>query len=134
MTRESFEDGLLVTLDEHIRGHDASEPLPAELEKDDELLSDEEFDLLTPEEQDTYLQLLGVKLGKKWTLEGSPKQMLANALAQKLDYIYYGGAAGGGSTGNAGRGGNASTTGACVVRKSSSDGPGRRFIALPVRA
>jgi len=100
MSRERFEDGQLVTLDEHMRGTDASEPFPAifkeDGEDDDYLLSPEEFDLLTPQEKDDYLTLLGVQLGKTWNLERSPKQMLANALANKVDYLYYGGAAGGG--------------------------------------
>ena len=58
-----------------------------------ELLSDEEFDLLTEDEQDRYLSLLDEELDA-WSL--TPKQQIADRLADEVDEILYGGAAGGG--------------------------------------
>ncbi len=90
---------LLTTLEDHAKGSDASEPLVVvESWEDMGLLPPELFAQLTPEEQDDYLALIEAEHGHVWTLADSPKQLLAQELAPKIDYLYYGGAAGGGKT------------------------------------
>lgn len=61
----------------------------------DWLLSDDEFDALTDEEQNRYLDLLAVHLDA-WSL--SPKQKAADRLADSVHELLYGGAAGGGKS------------------------------------
>ena len=61
------------------------------------LLSDEEFEKLSPQEQDEYLQLLEEDMSA-WTLRGNDRQMRANILLSKVDWLLYGGAAGGGKS------------------------------------
>lgn len=61
------------------------------------LLSDEEFALLNPREQDEYLKLLEEDM-TAWTLGGNERQMRANILLNKVDWLLYGGAAGGGKS------------------------------------
>ena len=62
-----------------------------------QLLSDEEFSLLSPREQDEYLKLLEEDLSA-WSLQGNDRQLRANALLSKVDWLLYGGAAGGGKS------------------------------------
>lgn len=59
------------------------------------LLSDEEFEALSPEDQDRYLDLLAQE-ADVWTL--SPKQQEAERLVEECDEFLYGGAAGGGKS------------------------------------
>lgn len=61
------------------------------------LLSDEEFSLLSPREQDEYLKLLEEDMSA-WSLSGNERQMRANILLSKVDWLLYGGAAGGGKS------------------------------------
>lgn len=61
------------------------------------LLTDSEFSLLTVREQDEYLKLLEEDL-TAWTLQGNERQMRANILLTKVDWLLYGGAAGGGKS------------------------------------
>lgn len=61
------------------------------------LLSDEEFNRLTPFEQDEYLSLLQEDLSA-WSLSGNERQIRANILLEKVDWLLYGGAAGGGKS------------------------------------
>lgn len=61
------------------------------------LLSDEEFSLLSTREQDEYLKLLEEDMSA-WTLQGNERQMRANVLLSKVDWLLYGGAAGGGKS------------------------------------
>lgn len=61
------------------------------------LLSDEEFSLLSTREQDEYLKLLEEDMSA-WTLQGNDRQMRANILLSKVDWLLYGGAAGGGKS------------------------------------
>jgi len=61
----------------------------------DELLSMEEFDALTPKDQEDYLSLLE-KAENAWTLTG--KQLVADKLADEVIELVYGGAAGGGKS------------------------------------
>jgi Phage terminase large subunit len=100
MTEERTPAGeLLTTLEDHAKGSDASEPLAVvESWEDMGLLPPELFAQLTAEEQDDYLALIEAEHGHVWTLADSPKQLLAQELAPKIDYLYYGGAAGGGKT------------------------------------
>lgn len=62
-----------------------------------QLLSDEEFSSLGPREQDEYLKLLEEDL-TAWALTGNERQMRANILLGKVDWLLYGGAAGGGKS------------------------------------
>ena len=57
------------------------------------LLSDDEFNKLSSFEQDEYLQLLQEDL-TAWSLVGNDRQMRANILLDKVDWLLYGGAAG----------------------------------------
>lgn len=57
------------------------------------LLSDEEFDALTPDDQQLYLDLLAAET-EVWTL--TPKQLEAEAMCDDVDEFLYGGSAGGG--------------------------------------
>lgn len=61
------------------------------------LLTDEEFASLTAAEQDEYLQLLEEDLSA-WSLVGNDRQLRANILLDKVDWLLYGGAAGGGKS------------------------------------
>jgi hypothetical protein len=61
------------------------------------LLSDEEFSSLSVVEQDEYLKLLEEDLSA-WSLVGNDRQMRANILVNKVDWLLYGGAAGGGKS------------------------------------
>lgn len=60
-------------------------------------LSDEEFALLTTREQDEYLKLLEEDMSA-WSLQGNDRQIKANILLKKVDWLLYGGAAGGGKS------------------------------------
>lgn len=62
-----------------------------------QLLSDEEFNNLSTREQDEYLKLLEEDL-TAWSLQGNERQLRANALLGKVDWLLYGGAAGGGKS------------------------------------
>lgn len=65
----------------------------------DTLTIDDEFggfDLLTEEEQATYIDLLEQLVGPRWEL--SAKQQFAEALWNKVDWMLWGGAAGGGKS------------------------------------
>lgn len=61
------------------------------------LLTDDEFAALTAAEQDEYLKLLEEDLSA-WSLVGNDRQMRANILLDKCDWLLYGGAAGGGKS------------------------------------
>lgn len=61
------------------------------------LLSDEEFASLSSPEQDEYLKLLEEDLSA-WSLAGNDRQLRANTLLGKVDWLLYGGAAGGGKS------------------------------------
>jgi len=61
------------------------------------LLSDEEFNNLSPLEQDEYLELLQQDM-TAWSLKGNESQMRANILLKTVDWLLYGGAAGGGKS------------------------------------
>jgi hypothetical protein len=61
------------------------------------LLSDEEFNQLSTREQDEYLKLLEEDMSA-WSLQGNERQLRANALLSKVDWLLYGGAAGGGKS------------------------------------
>ena len=61
------------------------------------LLSDEEFNNLSAFEQDEYLELLQEDLSA-WSLKGNERQLRANILLDKVDWLLYGGAAGGGKS------------------------------------
>lgn len=61
------------------------------------LLSDDEFNRLSSYEQDEYLELLQQDLSA-WSLKGNERQMRANILLGKVDWLLYGGAAGGGKS------------------------------------
>ena len=61
------------------------------------LLSDDEFNQLSTNEQDEYLELLEEDLSA-WSLNGNERQMRANLLLSKVDWLLYGGAAGGGKS------------------------------------
>lgn len=61
----------------------------------DELLSMEEFEALTQKDQELYLSVLE-KAESAWTLTG--KQLIADALAEEVTELVYGGAAGGGKS------------------------------------
>lgn len=61
------------------------------------LLSDDEFSSLSSREQDEYLKLLEEDLSA-WSLNGNDRQMRANILLGKVDWLLYGGAAGGGKS------------------------------------
>ena len=60
------------------------------------LIDDVDFALLTEAEQDEYLRLCEAITSAAWDLE--PRQLVAQALAAKVDWLLYGGAAGGGKT------------------------------------
>jgi hypothetical protein len=62
-----------------------------------QLLSDEEFNNLSTREQDEYLKLLEEDL-TAWSLQGNERQLRANLLLGKVDWLLYGGAAGGGKS------------------------------------
>lgn len=62
-----------------------------------QLLSDEEFNQLSTREQDEYLKLLEEDL-TAWSLQGNERQLRANLLVGKVDWLLYGGAAGGGKS------------------------------------
>jgi hypothetical protein len=62
-----------------------------------QLLSDEEFSLLSTREQDEYLKLLEEDMSA-WSLQGNERQLRANILLSKVDWLLYGGAAGGGKS------------------------------------
>ena len=62
-----------------------------------QLLSDEEFSQLSTREQDEYLKLLEEDMSA-WTLQGNERQLRANILLGKVDWLLYGGAAGGGKS------------------------------------
>ena len=59
------------------------------------LLSPEEFDTLSPDEQQTYLELASAQVDA-WVL--TDKQQHALGEAEEVDQLFYGGAAGGGKT------------------------------------
>jgi hypothetical protein len=59
------------------------------------LLSEDEFDALTPDQQARYLDLLSAELGEPTP---SPVQARAMALADEVDELLYGGAAGPGKS------------------------------------
>lgn len=61
------------------------------------LLSDQEFSLLSTREQDEYLKLLEEDMSA-WSLQGNERQLRANILLSKVDWLLYGGAAGGGKS------------------------------------
>jgi len=61
----------------------------------DEILSLDEFELLSVKDQEAYLQFLE-KAESAWTLTG--KQLVADDLADKVTELVYGGAAGGGKS------------------------------------
>lgn len=61
------------------------------------LLSDKEFSLLSTREQDEYLKLFEADMSA-WSLQGNERQMRANILLSKVDWLLYGGAAGGGKS------------------------------------
>jgi hypothetical protein len=61
------------------------------------LLSDDEFKQLSTREQDEYLKLLEEDLSA-WSLQGNERQLRANTLLKKVDWLLYGGAAGGGKS------------------------------------
>jgi hypothetical protein len=59
----------------------------------DSVLGDVNFDLLTQEEIAEYVSLMEQALGDVWAL--TPKQLYAEAVWSKVDWMLYGGAAGG---------------------------------------
>lgn len=61
------------------------------------LLDPEDFETLTPEDQQVYLHLLDAEL-RKWSLDKTPRAKLAHLLAHKVDWLLCGGAAGGGKS------------------------------------
>lgn len=61
------------------------------------LLSDDEFSNLSTREQDEYLKLLEEDMSA-WSLQGNDRQLRANILLSKVDWLLYGGAAGGGKS------------------------------------
>lgn len=66
---------------------------------EDMLLSDEEFDALSEEDQQRYLDLLADE-AEAWTL--TPRQLQAEEMCAEVDEFLYGGAAGGGKLQNLG--------------------------------
>lgn len=76
---------------------DASEPISVRSLGGELLLTDDEFDELSPDEQGEYLALLETHLAR-WSLEDNPRQLLAEAVAPHVDILLFGGAAGGGKS------------------------------------
>ena len=68
--------------------------MAAKVALDRVLGEDFEFDLLTQEEQSEYLSLMTQVVGETWEL--TPKQLLAEAIWGKVDWLLFGGSAGGG--------------------------------------